>query len=494
MHQRLRFWLIAVLGVALGVTVVLGIAQERYFVTRVLALAIFWVLAGWINGARPEAWLLAGTLLGYLVSNGGFAQLHLSADLPLLPAEAVLLVTLPALGARLALRRHLFRWDGLNYVLVAWVALGAARLPVDITRHGFFAVRDFAMVYYAAFFFLGQACAGHAPSVRLLQRTLSVAFVALPVVAAIELLAPGFFRSHFTYRGGPVIFHQGELLAAYLAAGFFWSWTRWEKNRHWAWLVPATASLLLLGAMASARAALAALVLVTVMWLSARRWRIAVAQLVIVGAAVSVMLGVTALRNQNLRQTPVDSTYEPAGSIFSFAGTGTLAKHEGGDPGENSHFRLAWWRAVVTETAAQSPLFGLGFGYELAAGFLAEHEQFLPRGLAPRSPPSMLVAVLGRMGAVGLALWLAVAAGMAYLTARCFHQVNFDALGLVSIAWVLWISAGFGNVLDGPMGAVVFWTVLGLASRALGEMKVEDPVPVADLHPAAPADEVPVTP
>jgi hypothetical protein len=216
--------------------------------------------------------------------------------------------------------------------------------------------------------------------------------------------------------------------------------------------------------------------------------------LVIVGAAVSVVLGVAALGNQRERQTPIYTTQEHAASILTFPGTGAEANQASGGPSDNPSFRLAWWRAVVTETAAQSPLFGLGFGYDLAARFLAEHEGLLPGDFTPRGPPSMLVSVLGRMGAVGLALWLAVAAGMAYLTARCFQQGNFDALGLISIAWVFWICAGFGRVLEGPMGAVVFWTVLGLASRALGEMKLEDPVPVADLHPAAPADEVPVTP
>jgi len=494
MHPRLRLWLVGALGAALGLTVATGIAQESYFVTRVLALAILWIVAEWINGARPEAWLLAGVLLGYIVGNRGFAQFNLSSDLPLLPAEAVLLVTLPALGARLALRqgRAFFR-DGLNYALLAWMVLGAARLPVDLARHGFFAARDFAMVYYAAFFFLGQACAGHALSVRLLQRTLTVAFVVLPAVALVEQQAPDFFSSHFTVHGVPVIFHKNDLLAAYLAAGFLWLWTRWEKHRHWAWLVAAAASLLMLGTTASSRAALAALAGVTVMWLIARRWRIAAAQLVMVGTAVCVVLFAAALSNRSLRQTPVYATYEHAVSIFDLTGTGTYTNQESGDPGDNNRFRLTWWRAVITDTAAQNPLFGLGFGYDLAARFLVDYDLLLAEDFNTRSPHSMLVSVLGRMGAVGLALWLAVAAGMARLTARCFQQVNLDALGLVNIAWVLWISACFGVVLEVPMGAVVFWTVLGLANQSLGEMRLEDPVPVADLHPAAPADEVPAT-
>ena len=495
MNPSLRTAVVACVGALAAIIMGFGIADEHLLFSVLVVGALLWATMEWIRGAMPEAWMLAWAVFGYIVGNRGFAQFSLSTDVPLLPAEAVLLVAVPALGARMAFGQvqSIYR-DSLNYALLAWIIVGAARLPLDFAAHGFYALRDFAMVYYAAFFFLAQACAGHAASVRLLRQTLTVTFVTLPVVATIEQLAPGFFLTHFTFRGVPFIFHKSDLLAAYLAAGFFWLWTRYEKTHRKIWLLPAAASLLLLGTTASSRAAMVALALVTLMWLIARRWRIAAAQALIVGAAVSAVIFISALSNKNLQQTAVYSAYEHALSIFDLRGTGTYVNEESGNPGQNNRFRLTWWNTVIRDTAAQNPVFGLGFGYDLAARFLVEYELLAAEDFTTRSPHSMIVSVFGRMGGLGLAGWLAVAVSMGGLTRRCFKLGNLDAIGLVCIAWVLWFSACVGVVLEGPMGAVVFWTVLGLANRSLAELKADEPVTVADLQPALPADEVAASP
>jgi hypothetical protein len=209
---------------------------------------------------------------------------------------------------------------------------------------------------------------------------------------------------------------------------------------------------------------------------------------------VSAVIFITAVSNKNLKQTAVYSTYEHALSIFDLSGTGTYVNQESGDPGLNNRFRWTWWNTVFKDTAAQNPVFGLGFGYDLAARFLVEYELLGAEDFTTRSPHSMIMSVFGRMGAVGLAAWLAVAVSMSVLTRRCFMAGDFDAIGLVCIAWVLWFSACVGVVLEGPMGAVVFWIVLGLANRGLGEQKADEPVPVADLQPALPVDEVAASP
>lgn len=499
----MRLWLVGTVGAVLAVAVAFGIADESYLLVRLLALVILWLVAEWVRGPLPEGWLLAWVLLGYILGNRGFAQSSLSTNVPLLPAEAVLLVAVPAIIVRMAFGRVqvLFR-DNLNYALVAWMLLGAARLPLDLAQHGFYALRDFAMVYYAVFFFVAQACASHVASVRLLRQTLTVTFIALPVIAAIEQLVPGFFFLHFTFRGMPMIYHKSDLLAAYLAGGFFWMWTRWEKSHQKLWLVPAAANLLMLGATPSNRAAMVALGIVTLMWVLAaiffvhlrHLWRIFGAQVLIVGAAVSAVIFVSALTNRSLQQTVVYSAYEHVVSIFDIRGTGTYVNKESGDPGLNNRFRTTWWATVIEDTVRKNPVFGLGFGYDLASRFLVEYELLAAEDFTTRSPHSMIMSVLGRMGALGLALWLAVAVGMAHLTYRCFRVGDFDAIGLVCIAWVLWFSACVGVVLEGPMGAVVFWIVLGLANRNLAEVKADERVPVAVLQPGVPADEVAASP
>jgi len=494
MNPRLRLFLAVALGLVVAVVLGFEIANASFFLCLLVVAVMLWGVTEWAQGPLAEGWLLAWLLMGYILGNRGFAQISLSNIVPLLPAEAVLLVGIPALIARMVFGQvqAVYR-DGLNYALIAWILLGAARLPLDLSHHGFYALRDFAMVYYAAFFFLAQACAGHAASVRLLRKALTATFVALPPIAAIEQLIPQFFLTHLTFRGVPFIFHKSDLLAAYLAAGFFWLWTRYEKTHRKLWLLPAAASLLTLGTTASSRAAMVALLLVTLMWLAARRWRIAAAQVLVVGAAVCAVIFVSTLTNKNLQQTAVYKTYEHALSIVDLQGTGTYVNEVSGNPGLNNRFRLTWWNTVAQDVTAQNPVLGLGFGYDLAARFLVEYDLVAAEDFTTRSPHSMIMSVFGRMGALGLAAWLAVAVGMGVLTRRCFSGGNLDAIGLVCIAWVMWFSACVGVVLEGPMGAVVFWTVLGLANRSLSEQPADEPVTVADLQPDLPADEVTAT-
>jgi len=104
---------------------------------------------------------MTALLVGYLVGSRGFAQFFLLPNFPLLPAETGLLICVPVLVLRLAFKQTtaLVR-DGLNFAILAWILMGAARLPLDLRRYGLVALRDFAMVYYASFFFIAQASAG----------------------------------------------------------------------------------------------------------------------------------------------------------------------------------------------------------------------------------------------------------------------------------------------------------------------------------------------
>ena len=467
MNPRWRARLAGLLGAGIGVVGAVGLAQENYLLAILCSAVILWVVAEWFGGPLPDAWLLAGALFGYIVGNRGFAQLQLVGGVPLFPAEAVLLVAVPVLLVRLAQKRaHAFLHDPLNYAVALWFLLGLARLPLDFPRHGFFAVRDFATVYYAAFFFIGQAFARHEPSARLLRRSLTAACLALPFLATAFRFFPDFFLGTLTLRGAPLIYFKDDLLATLFAAAFFWLWARGELSGRRLWWVPAAACLLLIGTTTSPRAAMVAVAGVTAIWLLARRWRIAAAQVALVGVAGLGTALVFSVGGEDFRRTTAYSAYEHAVSIFDYEAKGRYVNRTSGDPGDNNRFRLVWWRAVVDETLEENPVFGLGFGHDLAARFLADYGLVGADDFTARSPHSIVLTILGRMGLAGLVGWLAIAWGMALMTRRVFRQGAADGRGLVSLAWVIWISACFGVVLEGPMGAVVFWTVLGLANAA----------------------------
>lgn len=485
MNPQLRLWLACALAVTLGVVVAFGVAQESYAFAASLALLVLWLVGEWLRGPHPDAWILAGCLLGYVVGNRGFAQISLTNTLPLLPAEGALLVCGPALVLRWAFKRVPgMTSDPLNLAIIAWIVVTGCRLPLDLQRYGFLALRDFATVYYAAFFFSAQALARHEPSQRLLRRALALGFAALPLAVVGATLADDFFLRVLTIRGIPLIFLKGDLAAAFLAGGFFYFWSWYEASRVRAWLIPAAVCLLTAPNVGSPRSAMVGTLAMTVAWVAARRIRLLGFQAALVLLALGAAIPALTLMNRDLRDTPLYSIYEHALSIVDFQGSGEYRHAETGDPGDNNRFRLVWWRTVVNETLETNPVFGLGFGADLATRFLVEYQLLEAEDFNARSPHSIIVSLFGRTGFLGLGLFLIIAVMMVRSCWPAFRQREFMAMGLWSVVWVLWFSACFGVVLEGPMGAVTFWTVLGLAHTTTkqtcapaGEKTEPDPVP-----------------
>src|ERR1044071_426211 len=143
-------------------------------------------------------------------------------------------------------------------------------------------------------------------------------------------------------------------------------------------------------------------------------------------------------------------------SLTDFFGRKTYLSEESSMKGDNNRFRSMWWRAVVDETIAQNPVFGLGFGYDLARNFLREYSPEMADDFTVRSPHSFLVTTFGRMGLAGLGVLLVLIAIVARRTWRAVRDPSTPrtTLGLWACVWALFVSACFGVVLEGPMGAV----------------------------------------
>jgi O-antigen ligase len=131
--------------------------------------------------------------------------------------------------------------------------------------------------------------------------------------------------------------------------------------------------------------------------------------------------------------------------------------------GDNNRFRLVWWYSVARETWYGNPALGLGFGHDLAHNFIQEYSPDASEEFTTRSPHNIFLSVFGRMGLVGLGIWCAFCAVLLRRTWRALRRdENRVQWGLWCSACVMLVSATFGVVLEGPMGAVPFWVVLGL--------------------------------
>lgn len=434
----------------------------------------------------PLDTVIVGVLLvGYIVGNRGFAQLSLVPGLPILPAEAGLALCLGWLALRSAVHKQLpFQRDLLNFAIVLWIVVGSVRILPDVRIHGAMALRDFAMVSYALFFFVGQSQAAEEPRQRFLSRCLLASVVLLVPLFELFRRFPDFFLSQLTLRGTPLIFLKSDLAAAFLGIGVILTHERWERTRHPGWLILALLAMLEILASEN-RAALLGLAVATGWLIWRGQWSLVRTQAIAGLLGVVLLLGAMTFGAVGARTNPAYQLFERVASMTDFTGQRTYASPEVEFKGDNNQFRLVWWSTVIGETYDDSPWIGLGFGHDLAAGFVRRYYPDNDEEFSTRSPHSILVTVFGRMGIAGTLAFLGVILALAVKTSRTLRAgaagstVARKWLG----CWIILVSACFGVVLEGPMGAVVFWTLLGLANGSAGAAAEPAPELAANVQP-----------
>lgn len=484
MDPRLRTALVTGLALVLAVVLALDVAEGSFFWPALTSVVIVALVLIRLMGLPADTILLGIVLFGYVVGNRGFAQLTPTPGIPLLPAEAALLVGCAWCAIHHAFAGGLpFRRDALNWAVLAWLVIGTVRAGFDVPRHGLLAIRDFAMVYYAVFFFLAQDMAARVAGRRYLIGCLVAAVVVLGPLFALYYNFTSVFMQRLTVGGAPLIYYKPDLAATHLAAGslvlFFWARS---SQRWWAWSAAAGIGLFLLAF--DSRASLLGLVAATALLLGARRWQFPLLQASAAALALAATVMLAVVFDNAWADRKLEGLQDRVASVIDLRGQGAYRSEESSFKGDNNRFRFVWWRNVLEETTQTNPLFGLGFGTDLARGFMQEYFPDSDEDFTARSPHSMLVGSYGRLGAVGVGAWLAICLILLGRTWRSLRRTEDR------VTWSLWcgalvilVSATFGVVLEGPMGAVVFWTLLGLANAPEPE-----PEPATALeHDAQPA-------
>ena len=278
---------------------------------------------------------------------------------------------------------------------------------------------------------------------------------------------PAFFYYKLNVDNVPLIYYKGDLVATMFGVGFVFYYFRYLKNNS---LLSLSISLtcLLMNLYAISRAAWVglALALAVMFFAGIRRFfqHILVVLIVLILPATLIY----AFLAEDFAQTRVYAVYEHARSLVDFSGTGKYKNQESRNTGDNNRYRLVWWRIVIEDTLRQAPLTGLGFGTDISERFGKTYFTKF-KTLSARSPHSVLLSVFGRMGIIGMLLFLMVIFAMA---SRTYDVVSLsrkiatppESLMYWCMAWAIFGSACFGVVLEGPMGAIPFWAFLGIAN------------------------------
>ncbi len=463
--SRLRT--VAIMLPILGVMVWIAseLASEEFIIPGVI-LGMFLVLVlftVFVQSIRFEAAILCLLLTGYLIGNRGFADLTVMK--PLYPGEFALALIAAALLLRFALTRELPDVSGwYARVIFVYCALGAVRLSLDYQSYKLDALRDSAMVYYAVFFFLGRQLAAQPSSKQMLEKCLAFSFVALLPVAVVERVAPDWLVWSGDFS--PLL-QKDDLLTTFAAIAVFIIYTR--PKMYWNWLRSAMILFyIVLVVSGTGRAALAALVVGSGLMLLAGRQKFFLYPVAAVVLGLTVLAGFAAGFG-NARTSDSAVLMEKVASMVDFSGGGSYQSDFGDQKAGTNDFRRKLWQTFIDETNAASPSFGRGFGYDFVFRF-AEVYRLGPEGNL-RSAHNFYITLFGRMGWIGIAVFavltgqIVVGGVRAALAVKAGLMPTAD-LGYWCATWVILVSSSVGVVLEGPVGAIVFWALLGVAVDA----------------------------
>ncbi len=467
MNPRTRLILVSIAASIVAVWLASEMASGNYFWPALAGMAAIAGVLVHLLRIEGDVILLGLVIFGYIVGNRGFAQFMPIPGIPLLPAEAALMVALGWRLVRCAFARRLpVERDRLHWLILAWLVVGGARFSFDLPRHGLLAVRDFAVVYYALLFFIARHMAQDSVARRYLIGCVLAGCIVLAITFPLSEAFPQLFTTWLRVGATSLILYKADLALGFLAAGsiLIFQWADGPR-RYWAW--PLASAMFFYALVGDVRAVMVGGATALLLLAAARRWAFPLVQGTLAAVGLLGLIAAAVFANHSWAGGKLAELGAQAGSLVSIARPGSDFAPKSYKL-DNNRFRLVWWQSVATEVWHENPVFGLGFGHDLAAGFLAEYDQDLGDDFVTRSPHCIAVTALGRMGLIGFAIWTAFCA---VLFVRCWRALRDHAtdpldVGLWCFLWVTLISATFGVVLEGPMGAVVFWTGLGLIGTA----------------------------
>jgi len=424
--------------------------------------------------------ILSFTLLGYAYGNKGFAYIGITQfyidSLTFTTAVTVLI-----------LRPRWFRLikDPAVALLTLFMIWGAARTIPFIETYGIDTLRDsviwaWGLIALAVAHLVRQSLPLHA-IVSWYGMTMRWFVAWIPIAFLIYILmGDTLARWPWGPEGGvPIIVFKGGDVGVQLAGILAFLLIIIPASRNTtpllsAWItLPCWLASFVVAASINRGGFLALLIASIFVTYCARLKRVAVLGLAL---GLFVMLGAFSAANKVLpeyrrgdRAISVEQLSTNIQSIFTdvdnFGGTGT------------KHWRLEWWNSIIAYTFDGEYFWtGKGFGINLADddGFQVTADRSL------RSPHNGHLTILARMGVPGFVLWILFL--LTLLSRLWKRHKKWKSLGDDFQAglciWVLtflgaaMINATFDVYLEGPMGGIWFWSVVGLALGLINQQTV----------------------
>jgi O-antigen ligase len=459
---------------------------------------------------------MAVLLAGYLMFDRAFAWIHVPGT-PIFVGEIALVFGLwvviqtPHLGRFIRASRPI-------QLLLLFMVWGFALAFEGYGKWGIDAIRDSALWYYGVFALISGVLLLFKPelwdqAVDRLTRFIPYFFILMIVRLALAQTSIGpripDSRTRITAHKTANIAVGVAIALAFLILVVGPSASKALRRR--ATGVTLLGLLLVLGAGTQSRAGfLAALLILTVVFVMARHARGVMVGVVIVAVLLGILAAALEVKFQlDRRELSVEQVVENIQSVTDEATSGTRFDN-------TTQWRLNLWGLVVNDVFREERILtGFGFGENVAL----RYDSVDTRNSIPlRNPHNSHLSVLARMGIVGSALWIAMFASWfinMIQARRQFrelgdeHRANLAFWLMLSMAALL-TNAFFDPTLEGPQVGIVVWTlfgagaVLGLGARSVGHRRrrgrrrgqsdfdwllLQEGPPVSPAHPSIPLSE-----
>lgn len=416
---------------------------------------------------------LAASLIGYAFLGKGFAYVGLDLGFPLYIGELLLILTFVVFLSSPRCRSGLVATLP-QKLLVVFILWGITRTLPFVPIYGIDAIRDAALWYYGFFALLTVNIFRPREMRRKFFRAYSKALpwfvlwvpVAFFLYDRMRDILPSVSAGEVPllwFKAGDMAVHLGAVLAFVILFRALDNPVFLTGRRSF-FVVPAAIFGLFITSMINRGGFVAASCGICAAALFRKRsWviKLGLSMLVIILIAAALDLRIeTQTRELSASQFISNIT----SILFPVAGSDDYAESLQG----TAVWRLLWWQEIINETLFGPYFFtGRGFGENLAVA-----HNMVGTAVDPlRSPHSSHMTVLARMGVPGIVIWVAfflslcIALWKRAKSAQLSRDFFVQSASLWCFCYVViaLTNSSFDVYLEGPQGAIWFWTVVGLS-------------------------------
>ena len=419
-------------------------------------------------------------IAGYFMLSRGFSYVGIRlGSIYLFIGEIVIFLSLISFRRGSAIAK--LASNAVSKWIFAWILLGCILAMTNLSQHRPVSIaRDFAMVYYSIFLLFGYAFYKDYKNIEIFYKIIGWIFVfhaiwglfyiARETVAANSPLLMGFMPL-FSFRedADSLIFLGGALYFLLMV-----------KHHNWNKLLVVLSVIIqfFLILLFQSRAVYVSCFLVF-MFLSMTSTKKVLFKIMIVLMlifAAGVVSNFTIKGEEDHYDMSAEGTVQEFLSIFT------------PDESQTASYRLVWWRFVI-EDALENPrslLLGKGFGpslainrYSLMVGeWTREYEEV---GGIAKSPHNFFITVFGRMGIVGLFLWLAINCafflhmlkGIRLSRILGEHKIHNILIWIGCFILAIIAASFFAVLLESPFMAIPYFFFMGLGLAIVDRLTVD---------------------